>query len=281
MKPDSEPAGTLDERAIPWIGVIDLQAGKAVHGIAGNRDQYRNVKQFDGAKTQDHAINGQATALIDCYWREGLRQFYVADLDALQGSPIQRTSIEAIQERLRLQTVNACSQTPLERQPVSATLWLDLGLNHDRIKRDADWLCQLRDMPQQATAKAKLNVRFILATEAAQTLDCLTELAERLGPAHVALGLDYKQGRPLGMPNHEQHWCQRANQLGVRHLIALDLAAVGTGDFSLTIALLQRLRERWPQGEIITGGGIRDDLDARRLLQLGAAGLLVASRFVR
>ena len=278
MKPESAAVYHPHDLSIPWIGVIDLQAGQAVHGIAGNRSQYRAVEQFSGTILQDHAINGQATALLDCYWREGLRQFYVADLDALQGASIQRLCIEAILQRLLQLTQDDVPEKASESDAASATLWLDLGLQHDRLKVDANWLCQLLDLSRRSETRAQ--VRFILATEAARTPDCLNELVKLLGPANVALGLDYKHGQPLGNPDHENLWYQRAMQLGVQQIVALDVSAVGTRNLSITLDLLRRLQALCPDAEIVTGGGIRDDRDAQTLLKLGASGLLVASRFI-
>ena len=61
------------------VGVIDLLGGKAVHAIAGQRAKYQPVRFCDG----------DAGKLVQHYREIGVRSFYVADLDAIGGGPLQ------------------------------------------------------------------------------------------------------------------------------------------------------------------------------------------------
>ena len=65
--------------------------------------------------------------------------------------------------------------------------------------------------------------------------------------------------------------------LGVRRLIVLDLADVGTNQGPSTIPLLCRLRRLSDALELIAGGGVRDREDLQRLQDAGCDGALIAS----
>jgi phosphoribosylformimino-5-aminoimidazole carboxamide ribotide isomerase len=66
-------------------------------------------------------------------------------------------------------------------------------------------------------------------------------------------------------------------QAGIRSLIVLDLARVGSGTGIGTEALCQRLAACHPDVEIVAGGGVRGVADLLRLKEIGVHGVLVAS----
>ena len=66
------------------IPVIDLRAGEAVHGTGGIRTRYEPVKSVITKSM------GDALALAQAYVTVlGTSELYVADLDAIEGLPIQ------------------------------------------------------------------------------------------------------------------------------------------------------------------------------------------------
>ena len=59
-------------------------------------------------------------------------------------------------------------------------------------------------------------------------------------------------------------------------MIVLDLARVGTGS-GPDVALMGELCARFPELELLAGGGVRDASDLHALAEAGAAGALVAT----
>ena len=68
------------------IGVIDLKDGVAVHAVRGERQSYRPVrsKLVEGA---------EPVAVARALHALGLRELYVADLDAILGRSPQETAV--------------------------------------------------------------------------------------------------------------------------------------------------------------------------------------------
>src|SRR5438445_13047765 len=69
----------------------------------------------------------------------------------------------------------------------------------------------------------------------------------------------------------------KAVQLGIRRLLVLDLARVGTGGGTGTEALCKELLQRHPEIELAAGGGVRAQQDLRSLKEGGIAAVLAAS----
>jgi phosphoribosylformimino-5-aminoimidazole carboxamide ribotide isomerase len=70
---------------------------------------------------------------------------------------------------------------------------------------------------------------------------------------------------------------RRVVELGVRTLIVLDLARVGTGSGTGTEPLVRAIRGEFPDVELIAGGGVKTWADVDRLGEAGADAVLVAS----
>lgn len=64
---------------------------------------------------------------------------------------------------------------------------------------------------------------------------------------------------------------------GIRALIVLDLAAVGVGEGPRTLAICRRIRERFPNLELLAGGGVRNASDLARFGEVGVDAVLIAS----
>jgi phosphoribosylformimino-5-aminoimidazole carboxamide ribotide isomerase len=225
------------------IPVIDVLGQQAVHAIGGRRDDYRPVRSILRSDSDPIAL---ATAIRDTF---GTRDLYLADLDAIRGA-VPATSLYSELASLGLST------------------WVDAGLRdslHVRSLLDAD------------------VARVVVGLETVRGPAGLCEILEAGGPDRVAFSLDLREGRPI-IP-HDVDWgtddplalAGISIESGVRSVILLDLAHVGTGRGSGTLELLRKLAHMYPRIEWIVGGGVRDRGDLEMLGDEGAAGVLVAS----
>ncbi len=144
--------------------MIDLAQGRAVQARGGDRARYRPVESVLTAGSR-----GDPVALVQAY-REvvAARECYVADLDAIQGGPLQRD--------LLLELVRAAGP---------CGLLVDAGL------RDAS----------AATEVLALGVGAIIV--GLETMRSVEDLAAVVAaaPARVIFSLDLRLGRPMLSPD--------------------------------------------------------------------------------
>ncbi|MBY0228265.1 MAG: hypothetical protein K2W96_03175, partial [Gemmataceae bacterium] len=93
---------------------------------------------------------------------------------------------------------------------------------------------------------------------------------------------DLRDGAPLGdlspWPDPSPRGLlSEAVRRGVRSVLVLDLARIGTGEGTGTEELCAWTRRTFPHLEILAGGGIRDRADLDRLASLGVDGALVGA----
>lgn len=224
------------------IPVIDLLNGIVVRGVAGRRDQYRRIHSKIAATPDPSVV---MNALQQTY---GFREFYVADLDAIQ-----------------FQRLNRCTIAELARDDVS--LLVDRGV---RCAADVDELLQLGAQ------------RVVVALETLASLQLAEELIQRFGPQHLVLSIDLQAGQLLTQCDAWRdkpavHVATELASVGYQQMIVLDLAAVGTDAGNQTAALCRELNTTLPEINLVTGGGIRGMDDLRQLQDLGIQSALVAS----
>jgi phosphoribosylformimino-5-aminoimidazole carboxamide ribotide isomerase len=222
--------------AMRVIGVIDLKDGLAVHAVRGERERYRPVRSglVDGADPV-----AVARALRD---RLGLRELYVADLDAIAGGRGHDDVLRAL--------------------ATEAELMVDAGVG------DA------------AGVERVLSLGAARAIVGTETLKNAAAFAE-LPLDRLVLSLDMRAGRVLARDPElatlgPGEALARLTRAGLREAIVLDLARVGSGE-GPDVGLLGELHGRFPQLALLAGGGVRDAADLRALGQAGAAGALVAT----
>lgn len=250
------------------IGVVDVRCGVPVHAVGGRRHAYRPVqlpyqtqKSFDDAEPAIQSWSAASTVdLMEWYRSLGLRQFYLADLDALTGGPRQWAALFQWLDRLR----------PDE------SLWVDAGWR--RHERPEQWQSLERFLAREPESG---QVRWILATETAGQLEAIDKLVERLPTASMALGLDLQAGRFVG-DGEMECWIDHANSAGIRRGVVLDVAAVGTrgqrnSTGPRTISLCESFVMRYPTWDWVSGGGIRGVDDVDQFLDAGCRNCLVAS----
>jgi phosphoribosylformimino-5-aminoimidazole carboxamide ribotide isomerase len=223
------------------IPVLDLLASQVVRGVAGRRDQYRPVQ------SQIVASSEPVTVALAIRAQFGLSHFYVADLDAI-----------------------------LHRRP-NFGLLRELCENDFALMVDAG----LRRAPE-AEAILDIGARQIVAgLETLESPRELTELIQQHGSARIAFSLDLREGQPLTTggewPRDPLEIAGISAALGCTQMIVLDIARVGTGGGTPTLALCSQIRQAFPQLKIITGGGVRGLADLRQLSQARIDGVLIAS----
>ena len=230
------------------IGVIDLLARRAVHARAGMRERYEPVRTAPGSCPEP----GDALALAGRYLNGlGLRELYVADLDAILAGR-DRESNDAL--------VTAMAA-------LGAPLWLDTAVSSADRARYAIGLGA---------------ARVVVGLETLSSYDALGEVCDAVGGDRVAFSLDLRDGEPVvatdgippGEPAHVM--ARHAADAGAGAVIVIDLARVGTG-WGLDLRLIGRVREAAPGLTLLAGGGIQGREDLVRLADSGCDGALVAT----
>jgi phosphoribosylformimino-5-aminoimidazole carboxamide ribotide isomerase len=224
------------------IPVLDVRRGQAVRAIGGDRAHYGPLRSILHGGTDPFEL---ARSARDTW---GLADLYLADLDAILGEgPPDGDMYRAIRD-------------------LGLTLWVDAGV------RD------LADLSPLIEAGVE---RVIVGLETVRGPEALAEIVAEFGPWRVVFSLDVRQGQPILDPrsawktSRPEEIAALAIEGGVRRLIYLDLARVGTG---VGVSPLDRLATL-PSHEVewVVGGGISSVEEIRSLGRIGFAGVLVGS----
>jgi phosphoribosylformimino-5-aminoimidazole carboxamide ribotide isomerase len=224
------------------IPVLDVQQGRVVHGVGGRRSEYRPVVSRLTPSCRPADV---ARAFREHF---GVGELYLADLDAIGGA-------------------GPAIGTYAELAALGFRLHVEAGVR------------ELKGGHALARAGAWAIVAG-LETIAGPAV--LAGLCEEIGAGRVLFSLDLKNGQPLGNVaawDAPEAWpiARQAARTGVRAMIVLDLARVGTGAGIGTEDLCKRLAETFPEVEVIAGGGVRGPEDLARLRRCGARAVLVSS----
>jgi phosphoribosylformimino-5-aminoimidazole carboxamide ribotide isomerase len=230
----------LPVRVIP---VLDVLAGRAVHAVAGNRAHYGSLRSAVHAGSDPRDL---ARAYRD---RLGLRTIYLADLDAIAGAP---PALELYRDL----------------HSIGFDLWVDAGIRQ---------CAGLRPLLDEGVST------IVLGLETLHGPETLIETVAAIGSRSLLFSLDLRGGVPLTAPGAD--WGSRdpleiaetVIDHGVRRLLLLDLARVGTGRGVGTLALLDRLAADHRNVEFSVGGGISSALEIRSLENHGASAVLIGS----
>ncbi len=174
------------------------------------------------------------------------RVAYVADLDAIGGADPAWSIYETLLE-------------------AGLQLWVDAGLS------DASRMRALAEFHRAAPLAG-----VIAGLESLPSWDFLRTMHEVLGPERLFFSLDLKAGRPLTrwpepLPNAEEI-AGEAVACGVRQMIVLDLARVGSSAGAGSLDLCRAIHQRWPDLRLISGGGVRSRADLVALADAGCQG---------
>ncbi|MDA0660892.1 MAG: HisA/HisF-related TIM barrel protein [Planctomycetota bacterium] len=236
-----ESSGELNAMLV--MPVIDILNGQVVHAIAGKRPEYRPITS--ALCTTSHPVDIAAALATEF----GSQQAYVADLDALQGEPIQWPAIRQIANHL-------------------PQLWLDVGIT-----------CRSDAREVLSTGRHyQLDARWIVATESLLDPNDLPAIASLTATNQFILSLDLRCGEPVVRCTAWQsktalEIATEAIRSGYNTILILDIAQVGMNSGVGTLPLCRKIRDEFPQVSIATGGGIRD---AHDLLAVGNAGADIA-----
>ena len=208
----------------------------------GRREAYAPVRSqlVDGGAASDPVVLARA-------YRDvlGCDEWYVADLDALAGGPVQRALLGALAGLRGRLLVDAAVTTP------------------DRA----------RELVADGAA------RVVVGLESLPSFDALGLIAGAVGPERTAFSLDLRDGAPLAeawLSGTPLELARAAVTAGAGAIIALDLARIGSGR-GVEPVLVEALRHAFPQVELLAGGGIGAPRELERLADAGLDGVLVAS----
>ncbi len=236
---------SIARMSCPVVPVLDLKEGKAVHAVAGRRAYYQPIRSILHPTCEPVAL---ARAIRDTL---GLHTVYVADLGAIKGEP---ANLRTYTELLRL----------------DITLWLDIGI------RDVDSLVPLLGMDGS-------RLKIVVGLETLRGPSEFERILRRAGAERVIFSLDLYEGRPIAADPHawptDDPWklVTIAIERGVCHILALDLARVGTGRGPGTRSLIARLSPVHPRVRFSVGGGISRIEEVTDLTAAGAHSALVGS----
>ena len=242
------------------LPVLDLMDGRVVHGVGGQRHEYRPILSLLTTSSRPLDV---AQAFRTHF---GLTEIYLADLDGIAGGSPALATYSSLRD-------------------AGFHMWVDAG-----IRRAADAACLVDAGVEE--------VVFGL-----ETLEGPHELARgcNLYGQRIVFSLDLRDGEPLGDRNawgncDAKSVVERAIAMGVRRLIILDLARVGSGAGVGTEDLCRRVIQSFASSregtvvlrgialsplsghvEVIAGGGVRGMEDLYRLQGIGVGGVLVAS----
>jgi phosphoribosylformimino-5-aminoimidazole carboxamide ribotide isomerase len=229
------------------IPVIDLMGGQVVRGIAGRREHYQPLRSHLTADAQPATL---ARALVEAF---GFRVAYVADLDAIAGGEPDWAGYQAIGD-------------------AGLALLIDAGIG-------------TAQRAQRFREHAETNLPLdgiIVGLESVASARQLAATAEVLGERSAVFSLDLRNGVPMGnlsaRPSAEPiDIAGTACLSGFRRQIVLDLASVGVERGPSVVDLCRDIRDRHPEMQLISGGGVRTPQDVRALLHAGCDSILVAS----
>ena len=184
---------------------------------------------------------GDALALARAYRDAlGCDECYVADLDGIAGGAPQHELLGSIARLGNRLLVDAGSTSP---EGARATL-------------------------------AAGATRVVIGLETLDSFGALATIVRAIGGERVVFSLDLGLGAsPAGPP---LMLVEQALRAGVRALIALDLARVGTAA-GMDLELIGAIRHRHPHVELLAGGGAGGLSDIERAIDVGCDGVLVAT----
>jgi len=287
------------------VGVIDLQRGRAVRGVGGQRDRYRPVVLTAPVAESTHAPPADGSdplTLAKFYLDRGLGGLYVADLDALTGGPRQTAWLERLAElgaplwidagfrggpqetfaawpwpeRPRRQVHWILATEAIGIAPRLAADWL-AAFSADRITISIDLVAGRLLLPAPAAESPAADSPSAESPSAESPCFPADSLPQAARGAGLPQGASAESGAAGAEPAELQAVVAAFYAVGVRSFLVLDLAAVGGGGGPDHLLLCQNLKQAFPDATWLSGGGIRDEADLATLCGTGVDLALVAS----
>lgn len=236
------PATGTAKRAARVIPVLDVMDGQVVRAVGGRREMYAPIRSGLTDSTDPAAVAAALLVAAD------VTELYVADIDALQGHRPRLGWVKELTDR-------------------GCTVMIDAG-----VRTAAD-----------AIPVVGAGATVVVGTETLNSVGELRAMIEAWEPRRVVLSVDLRNGRVVtrddvwGADPEPADVVTQALAVGVRRVIVLELARVGTGIGPGTVELCGKLRQQFPEVELIAGGGVRHWSDVDQLGAAGVDGVLVAS----
>jgi phosphoribosylformimino-5-aminoimidazole carboxamide ribotide isomerase len=230
------------ESCMRIIPVIDIRNSIAVRAVAGERGQYRPLATHLTESTEPAEV---LKALQNEF---GCGVCYVADLDGIEGRPLNRCTLaEMVRTGVHL-IVDSGVQSASEAEEL-----LDLGI-----------------------------AQVVVASESLPEMDRLPDFLQTAGHQSIIFSMDLKHGV---LRSADPSWKDRVPidlvrkvvEHGISQIIVLDLAAVGTGSGIPTLDLCCVIKQQWSDLKVISGGGVCSPACLESARQAGLDGLLIAS----
>ena len=232
------------------IPVLDLAGGLAVHARSGHRAGYVPVRSAVAP-----GATGDPLALLRGF-REilGARACYIADLDAIQGGAVQRTTLGELAQ------LDIASSGPL---------LVDAG-TYEITGALEVFSCGASEV--------------VVGLETLRSFADLATIVSEVGTSRVVFSLDLRLGRPVlhpelqdagAIPDPLDMAC-RAADTGVGTVLVLDIGRVGTG-CGVDLGLVEGMRKQLASTRLLAGGGVLARRDLDRMRSAGCDGALVAS----
>ena len=235
----------MSQSAFRVIPVLDLKDGIAVHAVGGIRSHYRPLQSV---LHPDPDLVELGRAYRDIL---GLRELYLADLDAISG---QGPNVALYRDLAEL----------------GLNLWIDAGL---------------KDQDDVGPLLGEEISSIVAGLETVQGSRALNALLDLVGPSRLVFSLDLFEGRAL-RGRHEEWGTDDPLELGlalialgIRRILVLDLSRVGRRGGTGTEELIAALRKASPAIELSVGGGITGVADLVQARSAGASAVLVGSAF--
>ncbi len=221
------------------IPVIDSLNGVAVHAVRGLRSQYKPIQSIITKSAIPLEVAQSFKAL-------GFSELYVADLDAIVDC--------------------STSFAPLKRivNETGLSLMVDAGITS---------LIRAQQLLEAGVSK------LVIGTETLTSKTFIAEAVKQFGDDRVVVSLDLKGDKVLAQPEFDgcpDPICllEEFKSIGVKQVIVLDLARVGSGE-GVNMAFLKAALNLGL--DVYVGGGVRGIQDLVELKALGASGALVAT----
>ncbi|HUU78643.1 MAG TPA: HisA/HisF-related TIM barrel protein [candidate division Zixibacteria bacterium] len=236
------------------IPVLDLLSGKVVQGIGGKRKEYQPISDSVLVSTAE-----PIDVLQNFKEKLGLNWFYIAELDLIQKATESPTNIEKGNSSNTLKILEIVNKKKFQimidggcRNLTDIEHFLSLGVN-----------------------------QVILGTETLASLEIIEKAVKKFGGEKIILSIDLKEGKLLANSEELQkispiEIARKAENLGLKAIIVLDLKKVGSESGPISAVLLEIAKEI-SKVPIFTGGGVRDINDLIVLQQNGIQGALIAT----
>ena len=234
----------------PVIPVLDLMIGQVVWAKGGRRGSYAPV----------HSALTHSARPVDvarCVFNQtGCDCLYLANIDSFAGAtPISNIYNELVE--------------------AGFSLWID-----------ADWMGSLHcdERTDQILALAQdPNIRLIFSSETMSSIDEFSIISGLVqSGANPIFSLDMRNGEVISKSDqlsatNPLDLISTAWNAGVKDMILLDLESVGTFGGVSTENIVRQANEKFPDSQLVSGGGVRNQSDAQQLLSAGCQHVLVAS----